>query len=90
MTVSGGVEAIACAVGLAERSEAGPEPRNGAMAVALGLDGCMSWMSNGHMPTEGELVGCLLVLGARVGQCVGAPVLALTYAAWLATGRFRT
>jgi hypothetical protein len=33
MSVSGGVEDIACAVGLAERSEAGPEPRNGAMSA---------------------------------------------------------
>jgi hypothetical protein len=32
-TVSGGVEDIACAVGLAERSEAGPEPRNQAMSA---------------------------------------------------------
>jgi hypothetical protein len=31
--MSGGVEAIACAVGLAERSEGGPDPRNPAMAA---------------------------------------------------------
>jgi hypothetical protein len=55
----------------------------------VGLDGCMSWLSNGNVPSEGELLGSVLVLGARVAQCVGAPMLALVYIGWLATVRLR-
>jgi hypothetical protein len=54
-----------------------------------GLDGCMGWMSNGHLPTAAELLGCALVLGARVAQWLVAPVLGLTWLGWLATARLR-
>lgn len=52
------------------------------LCVALGLDACVGWLSNGYLPTAAELLGAGIVLAARVAQCMVAPMLLLAWLGW--------